>query len=159
MGRVREMSDSTLAFGESLSKVARHELAALCLRAIGEELSHKPIPTKSKGRGRPPSPVGVLAQRMEVHPDSVRRWMDLKEVQASDHNSEKLAKMAYRYSPEGVAQILKDDIERYKTTMEDWLKKAESNYGASPYVKNLPNDRGNSLACVDQPNGESNQDE
>ena len=148
---------SELGFGESLSKVARHQLTLLCLRGIEQEYRNKPIPNKSRGCGRPTSPMGILAKLMGVSPDSVRRWMDLKEVQASDHNSEKLAEMAYRYSPEGVAQILKDDIEQYKTTMEAWLKKAEAKYSASPHVKNLPNDRGNALACVDQPNWEGDK--
>ncbi|GAF85648.1 unnamed protein product, partial [marine sediment metagenome] len=73
---------SELGFGESLSKIARHELATLCLKGIQDELDREPILNKPMGRGRPPSPVGVLAQRMEVHPDSVRRWMDLREIQA-----------------------------------------------------------------------------
>ena len=96
-GGLRDYSE--LGFGESLSKISRHELATLCLKGIQDELDHKPIPNKSRGRGRPPSPVGVLAQRMKVHPDSVRRWMDLGEIQASDYNATRLAEMAFKYSP------------------------------------------------------------
>ena len=128
--------DNSLTFGESLSKVARHELAALCLRAIGDELSRKPIPNKSRGRGRPPSPIGVLALRMEVHPDSVRRWMDLREIQASDYNSEKLATMAVKFSPEEVARILQEDLDRYRETMAGWLKRVAPNKTVSPCVEN-----------------------
>lgn len=128
--------DNSLTFGESLSKIARHELAALCLRALGDELSRKPIPNKSRGRGRPPSLIGVLALRMEVHPDSVRRWMDLREIQASDYNSEKLAVMAVKFSPGGVARILQEDLDRYRETMAGWLKRVAPNNTVSPYAEN-----------------------
>ncbi len=127
---------SEMRFGESLSKVARHQLALLCLGAIRDELDRKPVRGKSRGRGRPPSPVGILAHRMRVHPDSVKRWTSLKEVQASDRNAEKLAEMAFWYSPEGVAQILREDMERYGAIMEGWLSRAEANYGASLYGLN-----------------------
>lgn len=127
---------SELGFGEALSKVARHELAILCLEGIRLELSNRPIRVKSRGRGRPPSPIGILALRMGVHPDSVRRWTALREVQASDYNSEKLAIMAYKYSPEGVARILRKDVGRYRETMEAWLRQAEANYAVSPYPIN-----------------------
>ena len=151
MGSVSDMTDlprkglpqySELGFGESLSKVARHELAILCLEGIRLELSRKPIPNKSKGRGRPPSPVGVLAQRMEVHPDSVRRWMDLREIQASDYNSEKLAVMAVKFNLEGVTRILQEDLDRYQETMAGWLKRAASNNTVSPYAENTEVEEG-----------------
>ncbi len=128
--------DYSLSLGESLTKFGRHKLCLLCLEAIGDELNRTPIPNKSRGRGRPPSPVGVLAQRMEVHPDSVRRWMDLREIQASDYNSEKLAVMAVKFNPEEVSRILREDLDRYRETMEGWLKRIVPNNTVSPCVEN-----------------------
>ena len=127
---------SELVFGESLSKVCRHEIAMLVLEEIRLELNRKPAPNKSKGRGRPTSPVGILAQRMEVHPDSVRRWTDIREVQASDYNATKLAEMAYKYSPQKLAKILRADINRRREAMDSWLRQADSKYHASPYALN-----------------------
>lgn len=132
---------SELGFGESLSKVARHELAILCLEGIRLELSRKPIPNKSRGRGRPTSPLGVLAKLMDVSPDSVRRWTNLREIQASDFNATRLAEMAYAFDRVGVEKILSGDIARHRETMDKWLKEAESNYGVSPYFKNPLNGR------------------
>ncbi len=138
--------DNSLTFGESLSKVARHELAALCLRAIGDELNRKPIPNKSRGRGRPPSPISVLALRMEVHPDSVRRWMDLREIQASDYNSEKLARFALTYNREETVKILRHDLERHREAIEGWVRRMD------PVVENFPNgDKGQTQNIVASP--------
>ena len=133
---------SELGFGESLSKIARHELALLCLKAVRDELDHKPIQNKSRGRGRPKSQIGVLALRMGVHPDSVKRWMRLKEVQASDMNTEKLATMAFKYSPEKVVQILKEDIARRQETMDVWLTETEASNPIRPYAENTDCEEG-----------------
>ena len=147
-GRVSHLSSkglppySELGFGESLSKLCRHELCILVLEEIRLELSREPIPNKSRGRGRPKSPIGVLAQRMSVHNDSVRRWANIQEVQASDFNSEKLAIMAFKYSPEKVAKILMEDLDRRRMAMERWLKEADSKYRASPYAENIDVEEG-----------------
>ncbi len=127
---------SKLTFGESLSKITRPEFTIICLEGIQDELDHKPIPNKSRGRGRPTSPVGILAQRMEVHPDSVRRWTDLREVQASDHNATRLAEMAFKYRPQKLAKILRADIDRRRMAMDIWLKDVDANKPVSPYVEN-----------------------
>ena len=136
MGRVSDMSYlsskglptySDLGFGESLTKFGRHKLCLLCLEAIRDELSRKPIPNKSRGRGRPLSPASILAMRMKVHPDSIRRWTNLREAQASDGNTEKLAAMAVKFSPEGVTRILREDLDRYRETMEGWLNRVAPN--------------------------------
>ena len=134
--------DYSLCLGESLTKFGRHKLCLVCLEAIGDELNSTPMSNKLKGRGRPLSPVGVLAQRMEVHPDSVRRWMDLREIQASDHNSEKLAAMAIEFNPEAVARILREELTRYRETMEGWLKRVAPNNTVSPCVENIEVEEG-----------------
>lgn len=131
---VRDYSE--LSFGESLSKVARHQLACLCIKSIRDELGHNPKRGKGKGRGRPHSPMGILAIKMAVHIDSVKRWMDLEEIQASDYNATRLAEMAFKYSPEGVVRILQEDIARRRETMNKWLTEAQSNNPASPYMVN-----------------------
>ena len=133
---------SELGFGESLSKFARHQLALVCLKAIRDELDQNLLMSKRRGRGRPTSPMGILSIRMNVHIDSVKRWTNLKEIQANDYNAERLAKMVYAFDPAGVAQILQEDIERRRETMDEWLKEAESNYGVSPYVKNTEVEEG-----------------
>lgn len=117
---------SALSFGESLSKIARHKIALLCIQAIRDELDHNPMRGKGRGRGRPHSSMGILAIKMAVHIDSVKRWMDLGEIQASDYNATRLAEMAFKYSPEGVVQILQEDIARRRETMDGWLKEAEA---------------------------------
>lgn len=128
---------SELGFGESLSKLARHELAILCLEGLRLELSREPLSNKSRGRGRPTSAIGVLAQRMAVHYDSVRRWTNIQEVQSSDYNAERLAEIAYHYNPKKVERILSEDISRRRETMDKWLREAESNYSVNPYVENI----------------------
>ena len=86
--------------------------------------------------------MGILSIRMNVHIDSVKRWTNLKEIQANDYNAERLAKMAYAFDPAGVAQILQADIARRREIMDKWLLEAESNYGVSPYVKNTEAEEG-----------------
>lgn len=151
MGRVSYMRDkslkglptySELGFGESLSKFARHQLALVCLEAIRDELDQNLLMSKRRGRGRPTSPMGILSIEMNVHIDSVKRWTNLKEIQANDYNAERLAKRAFKYNPQEVVRILQADIARRREIMDKWLKEAESNYGVSPYVKNTEGKEG-----------------
>lgn len=60
----------------------------------------------------------------------------MKEIQASDFNSEKLAALAVKFSPEGVEKILREELVRRRETMDKWLRQADSKYRASPYDVN-----------------------
>lgn len=125
---------SGLSFGEGLSRIARHELTLLCINCIHKELN--PSDGKKRRRGRPTSPMGTLAIKLGVHTDSVKRWMDISQAQACDFNTTRLAEIAYRYDPEGVVRIIREDLARRKRTIDAWFKEIEANYPAPPYVEN-----------------------
>lgn len=139
--RVRDMN-LELGFGESLSKIGRHELAILVLEGIRLELSREPKHNRSRGKGRPYSPIGILALRMGVHRHSVRRWTDIREVQASDYNAERLAIMAYEFDPPALAKILRADLDRRQMAMDSWLNEIRSDYGLSPCIVNIEVEEG-----------------
>jgi hypothetical protein len=42
---------------------------------------------------------------------------------------------AYLYDPEKTPWVLRDDVERYRRNIEDWLNQAEANLGTHPYLE------------------------
>lgn len=129
---------SALSFGEGLSRIARHEITLLCIKCIHKELSKNPKRGKGRGRGRPHSAMGLLAIRMGVHIDTIKRWADISQPQACDFNTTKLAEIAYKCDPQRLVRIINQDLDRRQKTIEKWFKEVESNYPAPPYVVNRP---------------------
>lgn len=114
------MPDLILGLGEVLSKSVRHELCVLCLAAIQRELNKKEEPPR-RGRGRPQSAATVLAARVGVTYDSIKRWTDLSKIQSCDSNATKLAQAAFEYDPEETIKILRVGVERHREAVEGWI--------------------------------------
>lgn len=118
-------------FSEPIGKDARYMLTLICLK--GMEREYRDTPLSQKSRGRPPSPYLLLARILGVSVKSVRRWADSEAVHSNDFNAGRLAKTAFRYDPEKTAQVLREDVERYRRNIEEWIEQANGNIGTHPY--------------------------
>lgn len=118
--------------GESLSKTASHQLAALCLKAVKQEIQDKTISKNNRRRGRPPSTERILAQRRSVSKKTVDRWLNPEDIQANDHQANQLAKFAYEHYPNRTSAILYEDAFDYVRAVDHWLTNMNNIYGINP---------------------------
>ena len=121
------LRDNSLSLGEALSKFGRHKLCVICLESIEKEREKGDNPrSEGRGRGRPQSPAAILAIRIGVSYDTIARWRDPSAIQASDRNSEILARFAYEYNPHETIKILRADVESRRAAIETWI--SQRNY-------------------------------
>jgi len=118
---VMPLSDKSVTLGTVISINTRHRLCVLCLREIEKNLISTSESDSPKRRGRPQSASTILANRVGVTYDTIRRWADLEKIQSCDVNAEKLARIAHIYNPEETNRILRQDIELRRMVVEDWI--------------------------------------
>ena len=115
------LSDNSVTLGTVISINTRHLLCVLCLREIEKNRISTSESDSPKRRGRPQSASTILANRVGVTYDTIRRWADLEKIQSCDVNAEKLARIAHIYNPEETNRILRQDIELRRMVVEDWI--------------------------------------
>jgi hypothetical protein len=108
------------ALGTFLSKETRNKLTTLCLQSISKTKQPKPLGNIIR-QGRPEGPEAVLAEMIGVRQKTVHRWVDPSQIQATDSNTEKLAEIAYKYSPVETAKLLRSEVHAYTLTVDLWL--------------------------------------
>lgn len=120
---------------EYISRPARHALVLTVLGEIEKALEENSnMGTIRKKRGRPPTPNTVLATEANVSKMTVCRWVN-GGAQSCDANAEVLIKLAEKYAPEKLRELLKDDLLRHGRELRIYLKDLDNRVTPPSYDK------------------------
>jgi len=93
--------------------------------------------------------ASLLAIKIGVSYDTVKRWQDPNAIQSCDSNAERLAQIAYTYNPEETIEILKEDLELRRAAIETWISQRLSlpetgtnNIATGACVENIEREEG-----------------